>query len=306
MSEPAISVRGLHKRYGRQEAVRGIDLEVAPGEIFSLLGANGAGKTTTIEILEGYRSRSAGSVSVLGVDPALPVRAWRERIGIVIQESGVNPLLTVREVLTMYAQFYARPRDVGATIALVGLDSAERKRAGRLSGGQRRRLEVALALIGDPELIFLDEPTTGFDPAARRDAWAMIGELQALGTTVFLTTHSMDEAQALADRVAILRDGRIAAEGPPSALAARADRRSRVSFTPSPRADSRTLSAVAGCEVTVSAEGAAELRTANPQRTLHQLTGWAEATGADLEALEVRRASLEDAFLSLTRTASDA
>jgi ABC-2 type transport system ATP-binding protein len=216
----AIRVRGLRKAYGEREAVRGIDFDVMPGEIFGFLGPNGAGKTTTIEILEGYRSRTAGEVSVLGVDPARPTRAWRDRIGLVLQEGGLNPLLTAREILTMYAELYSRPRAIGETLELVGLGDWRDVRAARLSGGQRRRLEVAVALIGDPELVFLDEPTTGFDPSARRDAWGMIDELRRLGTTVFLTTHYMDEAQNLADRVAILRDGAIVAEGPPSELAA--------------------------------------------------------------------------------------
>ena len=301
MTASAISVQGLRKAYGEREAVRGIDLEVAPGEIFGFLGANGAGKTTTIEILEGYRTRSAGTVSVLDTDPGQPSRAWRERIGIVLQEGGLNPLLTAREVLTMYAQLYDHPREVGTTLALVGLSSAENQRTGKLSGGQRRRLEVAVALIGNPELVFLDEPTTGFDPAARREAWSMIDELRALGTTVFLTTHYMDEAQALADRVAILRDGEIAAEGAPDELAARADRPSRVTFRPEPSIDPRSLSAAAECEVSVSPEGNAALETVTPQRTLYRLTGWAEASGVELVALEVRRASLEEVFLSVTQ-----
>ncbi len=301
---PVISVRGLRKAYGDQEVVRGIDFEVGTGEVFGLLGANGAGKTTTIEILEGYRTRSAGHVRVLGVDPARPTRAWRDRIGLVLQEGGLSSLLTVREVLTMYAELFSRPREPRSTIELVGLEQSASVRVGRLSGGQRRRLEVAVALIGDPQLVFLDEPTTGFDPSARREAWGMIDELRRLGTTVLLTTHYMDEAQNLADRVAILREGRIVAQGPPAELASDVAEVTLVTF--------RVPAAVAGGEIAAHVEGdlefdgdAVTIRTSHPQRTLYRLTAWAESEGLELEALEARRPSLEDVFLEVTREAAD-
>ena len=204
MAEPVIVVKGLRKAYGGREAVRGIDLEIERGEIFAFLGPNGAGKTTTVEILEGYRDRTAGEVSVLGVDPANPPRQWRERVSVVLQECKLPSLLTVREAVTMYAGYYSSPRPIDETIDLVGLTEQAGVRNSKLSGGQQRRLDVALALIGDPELLFRDEPTTGFDPAARRGAWALISSLRDLGKTVFLTTHYLDEAQQLADRVAIL------------------------------------------------------------------------------------------------------
>ena len=213
VSEAAISVRGLRKSYGEHEAVSGIDFEVGSGEVFGFLGPNGAGKTTTIEILEGYRERSAGEVEVLGVDPGEPTREWRSRVGLVLQECELDPLLTVREAVSLFATFYPAPRPVGETIELTGLAEKREARIGSLSGGQKRRVDVAIGIIGDPDLIFLDEPTTGFDPTARRDAWNMIEGLKALGKTVFLTTHYMDEAEHLADRVAILREGRIVAQG---------------------------------------------------------------------------------------------
>jgi ABC-2 type transport system ATP-binding protein len=200
---PVITVAGLHKSYGRHEAVKGIDFEVAAGEIFGLLGTNGAGKTTTIEILEGYRRRSAGDVQVLGLDPSRPTRAWRERIGLVLQESEVDPVYTVREIVGMFARYYTKPRNVDDTITLVGLHEQRDTRVGQLSGGQKRRVDVALGIVGDPDLVFLDEPTTGFDPQARRDAWNMIQGLRDLGKTILLTTHYMDEAQHLADRLTI-------------------------------------------------------------------------------------------------------
>ena len=207
-----ITVAGLHKSYGRHEAVKGIDFEVASGEIFGLLGTNGAGKTTTIEILEGYRTRTSGDVRVLGVDPGRPTRAWRERIGLVLQESEVDPVYTVREIVGMFSRYYSEPRDVDDTITLVGLHAQRDTRVGQLSGGQKRRVDVALGIVGDPDLLFLDEPTTGFDPQARRDAWNMIEGLRDLGKTILLTTHYMDEAQHLADRLTILRDGLVVAK----------------------------------------------------------------------------------------------
>src|SRR3954470_14475561 len=228
MADPVISVRGLRKSYGELEAVRGIDLEVAGREIFAFLGPNGAGKTTTVEVLEGYRERSAGEVSVLGVDPGHADHDWRQRIGIVLQESRMHPELTVRESLELFAGYYRAPRDVDDTVELVGLTEKAHDRVGRLSGGQQRRLDVALALIGDPELLFLDEPTTGFDPSARRRAWEVIASLRDLGKTIFLTTHYMAEAQALADRVAIMVRGEIVAEGPPAELSRRGDPAARI------------------------------------------------------------------------------
>ena len=224
----AIEVHGLRKAYEEHEAVRGIDFEVRRGEVFGLLGPNGAGKTTTVEILEGYRSRTAGSVSVLGHDPASRDPDLRARVGIVLQSSGIYRYLTVRESVAHWAGFYPRPRDVEEVISIVGLEDSAEQRANKLSGGQQRRLDLALALVGDPELVFLDEPTTGFDPAARRAAWGTVRSLKELGKTVLLTTHYLDEAQALADRVAIIKDGKILAEGPPSSLGAGAERSLRV------------------------------------------------------------------------------
>src|SRR5947208_2965211 len=229
--EPVITVRGLVKRYGRREAVRGIDLDVHRGEIFAFLGPNGACKTTTVEILEGFRTRTEGEVSVLGVDPAKGDGAWRNRVGAVLQESNAEPGLTVRESLQLYSGYYLAPRDIDETISLVGLDEKADTLAPQLSGGQRRRLDVALALIGDPELIFLDEPTTGFDPSARRTAWHVIEGLRELGKTVFLTTHYMDEAEELSDRIAVIADGRIVAEGTPGTLGGRNRMASTIRFT---------------------------------------------------------------------------
>jgi ABC-2 type transport system ATP-binding protein len=280
LAESIISVSGLRKSYGDHDAVRGIDLEVSAGEIFAFLGPNGAGKTTTVEILEGYRKRSGGEVSVLGEDPERAGRAWRERIGIVLQSCRLDPYLTVRESLELYAGYYAAPRPVAEVVELVGLGGKADERTGRLSGGQQRRLDVGMALVGDPELLFLDEPTTGFDPAARRQAWETIAGLRELGKTVFLTTHYMDEAQRLADRVAILAAGEIVAGGAPEELGDR------------------------GAEPTVityrGPEGEVSLSTTTPVQTLNELTGRALAEGFELENLEVRRPSLEDVYLELT------
>ncbi len=225
-----ISVRGLRKSYDGFEAVRGIDLEIGAGEIFAFIGPNGAGKTTTVEILEGYRTRNAGEVSVLGIDPQQADRAWRNRVGFVLQESRLVPELTPREAVEQYAGYYTSPRDIDETVSLVGLAEKANARTSTLSGGQQRRLDVALALIGDPELLFLDEPTTGFDPSARRQAWDVIGGLRDLGKTVFLTTHYMDEAQALADRVAIISAGRIVATGSPEDVGGDREARTEISF----------------------------------------------------------------------------
>ena len=241
-----VSVRGLVKRYGSHEAVAGIDLEVRRGEIFAFLGPNGAGKTTTVEILEGFRQRTEGEVSVLGHDPATAGGAWRDRVGVVLQESEPEPGLSVRECLAMYAGFYRAPRDIDETIALVGLTGKAGALGTRLSGGQRRRLDFALALIGDPELIFLDEPTTGFDPSARRAAWEVVAGLRQLGKTIFLTTHYMDEAEYLADRITVLSAGRIVAEGTPRTLGGRDHMTTAISFTPPGRA-CRRVTCPPGC-----------------------------------------------------------
>jgi len=293
--EPAISVRDLRKSYGSNDAVRGIDLEVATGEVFAFLGPNGAGKTTTTEILEGYRSRSGGEVSVLGTDPARADRDWRERIGVVLQQCRMRPELTVRETLELYAGYYHAPRGVLETIDQVALGEKAEARAGSLSGGQLRRLDVAVALIGDPELLFLDEPTTGFDPSARRQAWEVIGGLRSLGKTVFLTTHYMDEAQHLADRVGIIAGGRIVAEGPPDELGAdvvATEIRFRLP-------EGVALSTLPLSEVTQEGRFVSA-RTEEPVRALNELTGWALAEGVELAGLQVGSPTLEDIYLELT------
>jgi ABC-2 type transport system ATP-binding protein len=279
-TSPAIEVHGLRKAYGEHEAVRGIDFTVGRGEVFGLLGPNGAGKTTTVEILEGYRSRDGGDVSVLGFDPGRRERALRERLGIVLQSCGFDRHLTPREMVEHWASLYPHPRDPGEVIALVGLEDKQHDIVRRLSGGQQRRLDLALALVGDPELIFLDEPTTGFDPAARRNAWEVIRSLQDLGKTILLTTHYLDEAQALCDRVAIIKEGRIVAEGPPGELGT-ASTRYRVSWR----------------------DDGGELQTReieDPTALLHQLTSAALARGSALRDLSVTRPSLEDVYLELT------
>jgi ABC-2 type transport system ATP-binding protein len=282
---PAILVRDLHKSYGDTEAVRGVDFEVARGEVFGLLGPNGAGKTTTVEILEGYRARTSGIVSVLGFDPGPRPAALRSRVGIVLQSSGMYRHLTVREAVAHWARLYPHPRDVGEVIALAGLEGREDQRIRTLSGGQARRVDFALALVGDPELIFLDEPTTGFDPAARRAAWEVVRQLADLGKTVLLTTHYLDEAQALADRVAIIKDGRILAEGAPSELGAGSAARYRVAWR--------------------DEQGEAQEReTDDPTALLHQLTSAALARGEQLRDLSVTRPSLEDVYLELTADAT--
>ncbi len=303
MSEPVISVEGLRKSYGGVEAVRGVSLEVHRGEVFAFLGPNGAGKTTTISVLEGYLERDQGKVSVLGEDPATAGRDWRGRVGFVLQECRMEPLLTVRETLEMFAGYYERPRSVPETIDLVGLAAKTDERAGRLSGGQQRRLDVAVALIGDAELLFLDEPTTGFDPSARRRAWQVIAGLRELGKTVMLTTHYMDEAQELADRVAVIDGGEIIATGTPDDLGGRAEAASIVSFD-QPEGDR-----AAGVQGAVAGDWSADdgrliLRTPDPTRSLNELTGWAIARGLELDHLEVSRPSLEDVYLQLTGTES--
>ncbi|MGW1343480.1 ABC transporter ATP-binding protein [Kribbella sp. NPDC002412] len=288
-----ITVEGLRKTYGRHEAVRGVDLEVRAGEIFAFLGPNGAGKTTTVEILEGYRDPTAGRVEVLGADPARADREWRSRIGVMLQTWQVEPALTVRESLRQFAGYYPRSLPVEDVVRLVGLEAQGGTRAGRLSGGQQRRLDLGIALVGDPELLFLDEPTTGFDPAARRSAWQIVAALRDAGKTVLLTTHYLDEAQALADRVAILVDGRIKAEGSPEELVA--GQATRITFR---LADSIALPArFAPVEV---ADGRLEIHSHEPLRLVHALTDWAIESSVDLADLQVRRPSLEDVYLELT------
>ncbi|HEY2429829.1 MAG TPA: ABC transporter ATP-binding protein [Acidimicrobiales bacterium] len=304
--EAVLSVRGLVKRYGRREAVAGIDLEVRRGEIFAVLGPNGAGKTTTVEILEGFRDRTAGEVRVLGVDPATGDGAWRDRIGVVLQDSEPEPGLSVRECLDLYAGYYRAPRGVDETIDLVGLTSKSGSRATELSGGQRRRLDVALALIGDPEVVFLDEPTTGFDPSARRAAWEVIAGLRDLGKTIFLTTHYMDEAEYLADRIAVLAGGRIVAEGTPKTLAGRDRMTATIRFTLPSGLASRDLPSGLRPLAEAGPGGTTMVRSESPLVHVQMLADWALGRGIDLPDLDVRRPTLEDVYLALTTpTAKD-
>ncbi len=297
----AISVRGLRKSYGTLEAVRGVDLEIAGGEVFALLGPNGAGKTTTVEILEGHRRRDAGEVSVLGFDPSRAGPDFRRRIGVVLQSTGINPYLKVEEIVEQYRGFYQDPRPLDEILTLVGLGEKRGERVRKLSGGQQRRLDVAIGLAGNPELLFLDEPTTGLDPAARRGAWEMVKGLKELGKTILLTTHYMDEAQALADRVAIITGGKIVAEGPPAELTGRDERVTIIRFRLPPKAPAlpRALKAT-------TSESAAgfEIRTDDPTKLLNELTGWAITKRIELDGLEVSRPSLEDVYLELTREAA--
>jgi ABC-2 type transport system ATP-binding protein len=274
----AVAVRDLRKSYGALEAVRGISFVVARGEVFGLLGPNGAGKTTTVEILEGYRQRDGGEVEVLGVDPWRGGVSFRERIGIVLQHSELPAALTVREVHRMFAGYYERPRDIDEVIDLVGLADKAGARVKTLSGGQKRRLDLGVALVADPELVFLDEPTTGFDPSARRSAWDMVRSLRDLGKTILLTTHYLDEAQQLADRVAVIREGRIVKQGTPGEL----------------------ISGAACVEIRYREHGReVVVETDEPTRVLAELTGRAAAEGRELDALEVRRPTLEDVYLDL-------
>ncbi len=300
---PVISVRGLRKAYGATEAVRGVDLDVRPGEIFGLLGPNGAGKTTTVEILEGYRGRSAGEVRVLGHDPADGDPAFRDRIGIVLQSTGVERHLTAAEAVALYAGYYARPRPAAELLELVGLGGSADVRVGRLSGGQRRRLDLAIALAGSPEIVFLDEPTTGFDPSARRDAWGLIRRLADDGTTVLLTTHFMDEAQVLADRLAVIVDGRIVAEGTPAEVVARVPAPTTIAFR-------LPDGAVPPADLSVDADperpGRFLARTEEPTPLLHRITTWAVGAGLALDELSVTRPTLEETYLSLTGHAPEA
>jgi ABC-2 type transport system ATP-binding protein len=296
----AVLVRDLTKSYDTIEAVRGVDLEVAEGEVFALLGPNGAGKTTTVEILEGHRHKTTGDVTVLGFDPARGGTPFRERIGIVLQETGVEPYLTVSEVLEMYAGYYPKARNIQEVIEVVGLTEKQAERVNRLSGGQQRRLDVAVGLIGDPDLLFLDEPTTGFDPSARRNAWEMIKNLQDLGKTIFLTTHYMDEAQHLADRVAIIVGGRIVAEGPPRALAAQA-KHTTIRFGLPEDGPALPEALVASA---THRERRFEITTEEPEKVLYELTRWALHSSTKLEDLSTNRPSLEDVYLELTAGAT--
>ena len=299
-AEPVVSVQGLVKRYGSHEAVAGIDFDVRRGEIFAFLGPNGAGKTTTVEILEGFRPRTAGEVSVLGQDPATAGGDWRDRVGVVLQESEPEPGLSVRECLALYAGFYRAPRDIDQTIALVGLTGKADTLGTRLSGGQRRRLDFAIALIGDPELIFLDEPTTGFDPSARRAAWEVIAGLRRLGKTIFLTTHYMDEAEYLADRITVLSAGRVAAEGTPRTLGGRDQMSTVISFTLPEYVQPGDLPAGLSPLAGPGPGGLTVLRSESPLIHLQMLGDWAIGRGFDLPDLDVHRPSLEEVYLSLT------
>jgi ABC-2 type transport system ATP-binding protein len=298
----AIVVDSLRKSYGELEAVKGISLTVEEGEIFALLGPNGAGKTTTVEILEGYRSRSAGTVSVLGFDPASRAKEMRARIGIVLQSAGIDTYLTVAEVVDLYRGYYPRPRDRDEVLRLVGLADRPNVRVGKLSGGQRRRLDVAVGICGDPDLLFLDEPTTGFDPAARRQAWAAISGLREEGKTVLLTTHFMDEAQALADRLAIMRSGEIVASGTIADIQASLGTATRIRFNlvtdvlppPALVPDGSALP-----------DGGYEVRSDAPVELLHALTGWAIDAHAELTNLAVAKPTLEDTYLELTGDSAD-
>jgi ABC-2 type transport system ATP-binding protein len=300
MASPVIEVSGLRMLYGAAEAVSGIDVEVRPEEVFAFLGPNGAGKTTTVEILEGLRHRTAGEVSVLGEDPGLAGSGWRARIGVVLQESQPEPELTVEECVSLYAGYYPRSRSVEETLSLVGLADRPAARCGQLSGGQRRRLDVALALIGDPDLLFLDEPTTGFDPAARRAAWDMIASLRGLGKTIFLTTHYMEEAERLADRIAVIASGRIVAEGTAADIGDRATEASTISFTLPVGVSADDLPPTVAGAVVARRDNRVEAKAGAPLPLLGDLAGWAKARALDLPDLEVARPTLEDVYLRLT------
>ena len=294
---PAVEVKGLVKRYGPLEAVRGIDFTVEQGEVLSLLGPNGAGKTTTLEILEGFLARTSGQVSVLGVDPASATRDWRERVGIVLQGAVVEPYLKVTEVLERNAGYYPRPRAVGDVLELVGLSDKADARVKTLSGGQQRRLDVALGIIGAPELLFLDEPTTGFDPSARRGAWELVEKLRGEGTTIILTTHYMDEAQHLADRVVVMNNGGIVASGTPDTIGGRSKAAVRIRFAVPDGAP-----AAPPLAADRDGHGSFLIETSDEVRVLHTLTSWALESGVELVGLTVDRPSLEDVYLELTST----
>jgi ABC-2 type transport system ATP-binding protein len=300
----AIEVNSLFKSYGSVEALRGVSFRVEEGEVFALLGPNGAGKTTTLEILEGHRRRTGGRVSVLGFDPQAGGRALRERIGVVLQSAGIEGELSVREALSLFAGFYPRALPVDDVVALVGLEEKRRARVKTLSGGQRRRLDLALALVGDPELIFLDEPTTGFDPGARQGAWRLLESLRALGRTIVLSSHYMDEVQHLADRAVVLSGGRIVAEGRPDTLGGRGSREALISFRlPDGHGAAELPAELRG--LVESRDGELVLRTADPTRMLARLCSWAVERDLELVALEVVHRSLEDVYLQLTEADRD-
>ncbi len=293
--ERVIEVRGLRKAYGDVQALRGIDFHVDRGEVFALLGPNGAGKTTATEILEGYRDRTAGEVDVLGRDPAKGGQALKARVGIVLQSTGLDPFLTVRETVEMYGGYYPHPRPTDEVIEAVGLSEKADTRVRRLSGGQQRRLDVAIALAGDPELLFLDEPTTGFDPSARRAAWEMVRTLVELGKTVFLTTHFMDEAQTLANRVAVIAQGEIVAEGPPDTIAGRDRMLARIRYRVPDGAP-----ALPEWGQERQPDGSFLLRAEDPTKIAHEVTGWVLERGFSFDLFEVAQPSLEDVYLDLT------
>jgi ABC-2 type transport system ATP-binding protein len=294
-----IRARGLRKAYGSLEAVAGIDLTIARGEVFGLLGPNGAGKTTVVEILEGHRARSGGEVDVLGFDPGLRPRELRQRIGIVPQEGGLEPVLTVREVVELYSAAYPKPRPVDEVVELVGLEEKRNARVETLSGGQKRRLDLAVGIAGDPELVFLDEPTTGFDPSARRRAWELVDGLRSLRKTILLTTHYMEEAQRLADRVAVMAAGRVVAEGDPSTLAGRDHGLAVVTFRPPEDVDVAELPIPPDVDLE-RVDGRLSFRTTAPTRDLRELVIWASDRKRELDGLTVTRPSLEDVYLELT------
>ncbi|VAW08806.1 Efflux ABC transporter, ATP-binding protein [hydrothermal vent metagenome] len=296
---PVIEVQNLTKSYGDVLAVRGIDLEIDQGEVFALLGPNGAGKSTTVEILEGHRDKTSGSVSVLGYDPTDRAREFRERIGIVLQETAIEEQLTVAEAIDIYGSMYPKQRNTGELIEIVGLEEKADARIKTLSGGQRRRLELALGIVGDPDLIFLDEPTTGFDPSARRQAWAIVENLASLGKTILLTTHYMDEAQFLANRVAVIARGEIVAQGTPESLGNRQSAKTVIAFT------AETAEAIPVAGLHVGENGRMEIRSDDPTRDLNALTGWAIDREIDLVNLTVARPTLEDIYLELTGSDSD-
>ncbi len=296
-----IEVEALRKSYGEVHAVREVSFTVDRGEVVAIVGPNGAGKTSTVEILEGYRRRDGGRVSVLGVDPADGGTDFRQRIGIVLQSCGIDPYLTVAEVLTMHAGYYTAPRPVGEVIELVGLEEKARSRVKTLSGGQQRRLDLALGLIGDPEVLFLDEPTTGFDPSARRQAWVVVENLAGLGKTIVLTTHYLDEAQALADRVIVIAAGRVVAQGTPESLGGRSEAEARIRFTLPAGIDPSSLPVT----VELDASGWAQIVTDAPTGVLHRLTSWALDVGVELRGLTVTRPTLEDVYVALTESAAE-
>ncbi len=295
-----IEVENLVKSYGDVHAVRGIDLHVDAGEVFALLGPNGAGKSTTVEILEGHRQKTSGNVSVLGYDPTARAREYRERIGIVLQETAIEEQLTVKEAIDIYGSMYPKRRPTGELIEIVGLGEKTGARIKTLSGGQRRRLELALGIVGDPDLIFLDEPTTGFDPSARRQAWTIVQNLASLGKTILLTTHYMDEAQVLADRVAVIANGQIVAEGTPDSLGDRQTARTIIAFMLIEPPDQLPIS-----DARVGLDGRVEFHSEDPTADLHVITGWALEQGITLDDLSVTRPSLEDVYLDLTGADDD-